>query len=379
MFLSLFFIQIHAESKYPVDISFMVCDLKYSQEHGIKICEVQHGALSALNGDIYLNGGNGSISPAIANFFDQFPMQKWVTRISFTPLKNSLVDKGWMTCQSIKALTKNPTFQKYGTIPPENPFSISSYAGIVYATCNIVNSIDTYREAYPGVLFLDAAAVPYWKDKYKVNALFRASSELSNFKADWELYPKKYDPQLAARIQQNMPSDLYVIKPRGEFLGNGVIIVANNELDTVLKMILEPKPSLQKHPNERYSYWSDNKDNTLLIEKFYMSDCLQFAHSLHDDPDGIPLKMGGNYHYDATMRIVFMLMYDEGIMSYHSLGGYWKLPFKALEEEGSVNEQRISCGDPPFYQVIDPDLFTEVSAQLERGMIMLYEVMLNGK
>ena len=44
-FLNLHSIFIYTQPQYPADISYMVADVKYSQEHGLKICEVQHGDL----------------------------------------------------------------------------------------------------------------------------------------------------------------------------------------------------------------------------------------------------------------------------------------------------------------------------------------------
>ena len=42
----------HAE-KYPVDVCYMVADLKYNARQGVKICEIQQSALSMFNGDTY--------------------------------------------------------------------------------------------------------------------------------------------------------------------------------------------------------------------------------------------------------------------------------------------------------------------------------------
>ncbi len=83
------------------------------------------------------------------------------------------------------------------------------------------------------------------------------------------------------------------------------------------------------------------------------------------------------YHYDATMRLAFILQYDGGKVSYHCLGGFWKLPCKALEEEGTLNETRISYCKPPFYKAIDPELLKEINAHMEKAMLLLYEIMLN--
>lgn len=364
---------IYAEPQYPVDISYLVSDFKYSQEHGLKICEVQHGALSAVQGDLYLSGENGSISPMIADFFALFVMKKWAVGLLYPPLRISLAAKEWDVQQSMKTLLKDPTFLECATRPPVDPFSITSYAGIVYGAFDIVRNANSYCKAYPGILFIDAATLPYWRDKYKMNALFDLNDELKPYKADWRLYPKAYDPLLSERIQEEMPSEFYVIKPRKEALANGVIVVASKDLDGVLQMILEPLASLEKHPDKKYSYWWKNRDDTFLIEKYYTSDCLCFSLPISET-----LSSRAEYHYDATMRLAFILQYDRGNMTYHCLGGFWKLPSKALEEEGTLNEKMISCCRPPFYMAVDPALLQEVNAHMEKAMLLLYELMLNG-
>jgi len=355
---------VYGEPKYPVDISYLVADVKYSQEDGLKICEVQHGILSAVHGDLYLLGEDGNISPMIADFLDSFPMKKWAAGLIYPPLKRSLVAKEWDIQESMKMLLKDLTFLECAALPPTDPFSITSYTGIVYGTFDVVQNFNYYKKAYPGILFIDAATFPYWRDKYKMNTLFDLNSELKQYKADWKLYPKKHDSLLSKRIQEEMPSEFYVIKPRREVLANGVIVVANRDLANVLQMILEPKASLQEHPDKKYAYWWKNRDDTFLIEKYYKSDDLYCA------PCGV------KFHYDATMRLAFILQHDREKMTYQSLGGFWKLPSKALEEEGTLNEKKISCCRPPFYISVDPQLLKEVNAQMETAMLLLYEMML---
>ncbi len=261
----------------PVDISYLVSDFKYSREHGLKICEVQQGALSAVSGDLYLSGEDGTISPLIADFFSQFPMNKWAAGILYTPLKRSFVKTEWSIQPSLNTLLKDPTFLRCAASIPADPSSIRCYGGIVFAAFDLVRTFESYSKIYPGILFVDAATFPYWMDKYKMNALFDQNDELKKYKADWRLYPKKYDSLLSERIQKEMPSRLYVIKPRGESLANGVIVVDALDLDAVLQLILEPLPSLEKHPDKKYAYWRKNKDDTVLIEKYYPSDYVSFC------------------------------------------------------------------------------------------------------
>lgn len=73
----LFISEVKAASKYPVDVSYLVADLKYSQEHGIKICEIQHGILSRVTGDIFLRGTPGPISSNFCEVLSEFPIKKW--------------------------------------------------------------------------------------------------------------------------------------------------------------------------------------------------------------------------------------------------------------------------------------------------------------
>jgi hypothetical protein len=44
-----------------------------------------------------------------------------------------------------------------------------------------------------------------------------------------------------------------------------------------------------------------------------------------------------------------------GNMTYHCLGGFWKLPSKALEGKGTLNEKMLSCSRPPFCAAVDPE------------------------
>ncbi len=357
-----FFCSIHCSSLFPVDISYLVCDCKYSKEHGIKICELQHGSLSALQGDIAIHGGDGKISPMIADFFDQFAVKKCATGSIYPPVKRSLAERGWNVEQRLSELLHDAAFLEVAELAPVDPSSIASYKAMVYADFDIARNCASYTKAFPGILFLNEAILPYWRDKYKMNVLFDTCEELKTYKAEWRLYPKKYDTELSRAIKDEMPAELYVIKPRSEVLANGVIVVASDDLDNVLQMITKPKKNLKTHPDKKYSYWWNNDDESFLIEKYYSSDFLTSPES--------------GYHYDATIRIAFILKYDKEMISYHSLGGFWKLPLKALEEEGTLNEKRISCCKLPFYSSIDPELFKEVDTKLEKAMLLLYKSIL---
>ena len=368
LFLLLNIMLLHAEPQYPVDISYLIADCKYSKQDGLKICELQHGALSALGGDLCLSGDDGIIAPILADFFDQFPLNKWTTRSIYSPLQRSLAKKNWNIEQSLQTILHNQLFLAYADQAPGNKYSIDSYQGIVYADSEIVKNSDLYRNQYPGIIFLNAAILPYWNDKYSMSKLFDKDEELKQYKADWRLYPKQYSPDLAAQIQKDMPSELYVIKPRKETLANGVIVVSKHDLDTTLQSILQPHT--QKNLTREYAYWKTNQDNNFIIEKYYASDYIT-------TPAHFNTRYNESNQYDATMRIVFVLEYNNGIMKYHPLGGFWKLPSKSLQEEGTLNQTRVSCCKPPFYDRIDAHIYQEVNEQMEKAMLLLYDIMLH--
>jgi hypothetical protein len=371
--LSFNFVSLHPNSKYPVDISYLVTDFKYSKKDGLKICEVQHGSLSVFHGDLHVHGQDGAISPKIAQYFSKFPsIKKWATNVVYKPLKNSLPADEWDFKNSLKNIIECPEFLELAQTPPADPYTIDSYNGMVYADSAASNLIDLLRNAYPGIIFIDAATFPYWIDKYKMSQLFDTHDDLKQYKADWRVYDKKYDSYLSEKIQQDMPSDLYVIKPRKEFLANGVIVVASQDLDATLQLILEPLDTLKDHPDKTYAYWHKNTDENFIIEKYYESDYLTFSQPLNNDS-----AQQGQYHYDTTMRLVIILEYNNGEITYHNLGGFCKLPYKALEEEGTLDEKRISYGKVPFYTAIEPELLEEIDMHMEKAMLLLYETMLN--
>jgi hypothetical protein len=370
--LSLHFISICNLPKYPVDISYVVTDFKYSKKDGLKICEVQHGSLSVFKGDLLLHGQDGTISSKIAQYFSKFNVKKWATNRTYAPLKRSLPANEWEFHESFKSVTQCPKFLELSAIIPADPYNIESYSAMAYADHYVVKNIDTFRKLCPGIVFINAAILPYWVDKQQMSQLFESCDELKQYKADWKVYDKKYDPALSEKIQQDMPSDLYVIKPRKEFLGNGVIVVASQDLDATLELILEPADTLKDLSDAKYAYWDKNHDENFIVEKYYESDYLTFPQPLNNHT--APL---GQYDYDTTMRIAMMLEYNNGHMTYHNLGGFCKLPCKALQEQGTLNEIRTSYGEPPFYRAIDPELLEEIDIHMEKAMLLLYDVMLN--
>src|SRR6185295_473621 len=158
--------------------------------------------------------------------------------------------------------------------------------------------------------------------KYKMSLLFRTDPVLAKIKPEWQLYKKEYSPDLAAKIIQDLGGDAFVIKPRGAFLGNGVIIVSREDLDSTLHYILTEQEALKQNKDKSYNHWSRDPFNTFIVEKYYPSD---------------PIMHEGKF-YEPSMRVAFICIYNNQKIDFRFLGGYWMMPTKSLDQQGSLNE-----------------------------------------
>ncbi len=348
-----------AESKYPADISYMVADIKYSKEHGVKICEVQHGIMSTFHGDLYLNPKRGTIPDKVAAVFAEFDMKKWMcgSNIAFSALQSAFERSGnWTNRSSFTSIKNNADFQLAAKAAPIDESLISSYSAMLF-----MNPNEEFTPSdYPGILFIDRATHPFWSDKYLMSLLFRRSNALSKIKPEWNLYQKEYRSDLAATIVQDLGGDAFVIKPRGAFLGNGVIISSKDELDDVLKAILKDPQSLKKHKDKSYNHWSRDTFDSFIVERYYPSDPI-----VHE-----------NKRYEPSMRLAFVCIYDNKEIDFRFLGGYWMLPTKSLEEEGTLNElKKAYCKVPYFVKATDEEL-SLIEDELQATIPLLYREML---
>ncbi len=370
LFLYLFFLSnyLGAESKYPADISYMVADLKYSQEYGVKICEIQHGILSTFLGDVFLHGDDGLLCPKIEQVFAVFPMTKWVIpmQVSFPKLLKAFQKSAnWKSKYFFASIANDSEFIQNASALPSDPHSIDSYKGMIYAKPNTIKNYETFSSNYPGILVIDAPTHPYWIDKYKMTSLFNKDPKLAAIKPEWGLYSKIYSSLLTAQIVADIPAEAYVIKPRGGFLGNGVIIVPKDALDATLNYILNKDEALKKDKDLSYSYWYHDTFDSFIIEKYYPSDIIQVD------------ELAGKF-FEPTMRVAVVMLYNNKKIDIRILGGYWILPHKALDEQGTFNELKKAYCKVPFFTKASDAIVEEVRQQLAPALTILYQAMLEG-
>lgn len=360
---------LHAENqKYPVDVSFLVADLKYSEQKGVKICEVQQAILCAFRADRFAYGDEGNMVPHFIKIAEQLPRPYW-TNFShiFDPgMVSCMKNQNWNPIENLEDFKNDPTFAVNCTKAPLDPFDISTYHGVVYVSPFELDDIDAFRAAYPGALMIDAATWDYWIDKYKMSALFDQNPELSQFKPRWKLYKKKYSRKLAQTVIKDLQCDRFVIKPRDEFRGNGVLIVDKKDLDETLKLILKKKSALKRDDDPSVRYWYNNNSDSFIVEEFVSSDPVYVEH------------LGGKL-FEPTIRVAFMLIYNKNSIHVEFCGGFLRLPPLALDETGTLNQKYKDFANIPYIDKIDPEVYEKIKGELRIALPLLYEQMLNSK
>jgi len=356
---------VYSHAKVPVDISFFITDLKYNRKDGVKICEIQHGTDSTFYGDRFSHGEPGIIAGNFYRTLLQYQRQFWATEFSFSEVQiNNLLLSApeWHIHSRIRFIEKDPFFRQLGNQPAEDPHNIQNYSGFLSARVARINHQD-FAKKYPGIIVIDAASAPFWGDKYKMTQLFSRNETLATFKPKWNLYEKKYSPALAKKIIRDLPCDTFVIKPRGAYLGNGVIIVSQEDLDKTLKYILIRSQELEQDPDKSYHYWSIDRSDSFLVEEFIESDPIEVPHL-------------DSQIYQPTMRVAFLMVYNNRQITTHFLGYYWLLPYYPLCKDVSLTEKHKAYCIVPYFCEVDPETQAEVEEQLKIALPLLYREML---
>ncbi|CCB90807.1 putative uncharacterized protein [Waddlia chondrophila 2032/99] len=349
------------------DISYLVADLKFNDQQGVQICEVQQGRGSRFIGYDFAHEGTGLIVRNLAEALKEYHNRGWF-------LKNDLCDPltagalaaiGWRGFETIEELINDPEFQLVASLNHEKAVSISDFGGILFARHSSLNPFAQFKEKYPNVLIIDEATRSYCGDKLRMTLLF-TKAELERFKPSWNLYPKEYSPSLCNQIMEEIASEYVVIKPRRAAKGNGVIICSSSELDETLDYILNGGENLFDDPDPSYRYWAYDQSGSFIVEAYALSN-------------PTPVEHLDNRLFDPTMRVVYLLAHSDDTIHLRFLGSYWKLPEMSLEQTGSLNCLHKSCGKIPYFSVVDPDVDGEVQRQIHDCLHQLYESMLKGE
>ncbi len=370
LFFICFFHAVHPQDKYPIDVCFMVADLKYNAKQGVKICEIQQASLSLFNGDTFRNLEEESIHKELLHTLSLYNKNGWV-------VANYMADKNlvatlasssyWRSPADIIALLSDHNFMNQAKHPVTNEYDLSSYHGFLYINWSQLSAIYDFEQRFPGMIVLDKSSFPFWIDKYKMTQLFAEDELLATFKPRWGNYKKVYHKDLAIKIAHDLQCNTFVIKPRGEFMGKGVIIAPKEDLDEILRYIITKNGKFADSKDPAYTIWKHDSFDSFIVEEFVASDPITISH--------LENKM-----YQPTMRVAFVLVYNKKCHHVHFLGGYWKTPSLALNEEGDfmLKHKEDSCNPckPPHYCAVDAKTMQCVQNELQIALPILHRRML---
>jgi len=358
-----------AAEKYPVDLCYMVADLKYNARQGVKICEIQQASLSMFNGDRFRAPEEASIHAELLRALSLYHKTGWVVSDGMADKKLVATlagSKTWHNPSDLIALFSDPQFKERSKRQPSDIHDIASYAGILYTSWSQLSAIYDFEDRLPGMAIMDKSSFPLWIDKQRMTQLFQQDARLSTFKPKWGSYKKRYSKNLAATIAADLQCQTFVIKPRGNFMGRGVIIAPFEELDKILRFIITKKGALAERTDSAYTAWKNDAHDSFVIEEFVASDPIKLPHM-------------ENKTYQPTMRVAFLLTYNKGRHNIHFLGEYWKTPHLSLDEPGDFMEKNKDICEPPYYLAVDEVTKQIVRNNLRTALPILHRKMLQFK
>lgn len=355
----------YADQIPPVDITLLMVEIKYNEEQGIKICEIQPVSHSVFEGYDSAYHKTGFMGQNLCDFMSQFETSIWFVEndVRHQQMKLKFVKNGWISFKNKRDLFQSVTFLETAAKAVNNPYNISDYHGIVYLLPGQVDDKEKLLQKFPGIIFIDLHSAKHCKNKHTMSSLFTEHPILINAKPKWNIYPAKYSPELANQIISDIGSDLFVIKPKDAYNGNGVIMVAKEDLDETLKTILNPTRELRNHPDRGYKYWSVKGRRSFIVEEFIQSKLIEVP----EVGDGL---------FDCTMRFAVALLYYENVCHLHFLGQYWNLPDIPMESEGSLSQKHRTSLTIQLSAKVDPETREKAYELLTTPLIMLYKRML---
>lgn len=334
------------ENSIPADISFMIIDIKYTDDHQVKILEYGDGDISGFK-VLDHTLGIGRVWEDFWYYLKQFKLPMWYAGYYYGRLPyigaRVLQTLGGYLAPSLNQIKGNIFFKALARkrTNSDTPQKIYSYKGIIVTRERDTQAVEKFRKQYPQFLVVNTAAKNFVTNKKATDDLFDEPN-LANYRPKRVIYPKIYTPTLADNIISQIGSKHYVIKPINSGKGNGILMVKSKDLDATLKLILEdykPEKISETYSYNPYnplttSYWKHDRNPHFLVEEYVSSKPI----TVNSKP------------YDATMRIIFTQHYHEGKIYTKFINAYWKRPVKSLIEKGTFREKHISKHAPNHYE-----------------------------
>lgn len=318
------------------DITFAIADLKFNPETGtIKLLEFGDGARSKYMGYDRLHGV-GALWAQFWNYLSQFGLPMWCIRMPGDPASRNTMSPstffglGGKTTSGVADLQRkliSTIFEQQQFVSLQDCFNYKALALVRWGRA--AQATARFKTIFSNVLFVGDPINELIRNKYYTNQLF-VETELQQYRPKCIVCPRQYSPELASQIIAELQSNIVVIKPPNASKGRGIIMAHQEELDSVLKLILlHPEQIENKDPDTSLGYWTTDESmgNTIFLAEEYIASK--------------NIIVEGKI-YDPTLRLVFALHKDHEGSHVTFFDGYWKLPAKSLTEEGTLTEKHKS-------------------------------------
>ena len=359
----------------PADISFACADIKY-HEGSLKFCECGDGIYMSLRtATVALNDHpQDAVAPYWGIFWHylaQFRLPLWlVGNIEpETALARATFKQLGGSCrQNLLQLEQDENFKKAceSTFIPQS--RINAYRGIIIFRSGSErgrdgDAIRDFRRNHPEFLYVNSIARPYLIRKDATSEIFKAAG-LAQLIPAAKTYGSNYSSTLTQQILNDFPDQWLIIKPTSSSLANGVNLVDRNNLEEFLRLILRDKKNISCNAPRGLSYWRTAHPSHFFVSSYAPS------HLIYKD----------NLPYDPTMRIVFMMYHDKGVINITVIAGFWKIPVESLAAtEATLTARHITIAHAGDYYtgiLVDPHDWNDIKEILDNNLPTLYQTIL---
>ncbi len=294
-------------------VVFVNVDLKLTKDNEVKILEFGVGLRSGFSG----------LEIATGQDVKELLIQE-LKKLSLTTILTDFPDKeyGDFNRVSSELPERKDEFQLA---------SIVSYSAVCGSTELLPRSLIEKQR----ILSMDDTTFAFtFSDKIATHEAFVAARLENKARPRTLIFERRYKKELPQEIRSQLNGvKQFVLKAPDREGGEGVVVVEDSDLDRVLRELLEYKNENEKEVKNTLSKeerlikgWNNSESQYFMVEEY-----------IH----GKPVKYN-NGHYDATMRVAFLIIRDNGKMQCKPFACYWKLPSKPDNDLGNLRERTVS-------------------------------------
>ncbi|WP_218814290.1 tetratricopeptide repeat protein [Rickettsiella endosymbiont of Dermanyssus gallinae] len=370
-------------------IFYYVVDLKVNEQEQIKILEFGRGFQSGTSGYDELFGDRKNFPGIFLRRQLEQTLEKIINPVYF----NSFPGAPWSQDDSEYASFLNSLEKSKHNDSRKLDFYSGIYSGV------------SVKASPEHVLTLDDDPVLQTILDDKILMHLSLPPQAKAYRPQALSFPRQYTPTLAQQICQTINSDYIVLKIADSQEGKGVITVRREKLDETLRFLLANDQSelirlvLPTVANDRFfklkkrdplaarDFFSEKIENKLKEPYGISMLCYQTWLNSNNPlflvesyETSKPIKKSDAY-YDATMRVLFLIIKKEGRYSFQPIGAYWKLPELPMMKK----DKKLSCKDHRLSQIsatgkqvglsleVDPTILRKVYAHLNLILPIIFK------